>query len=159
MMKGVNDDEINDLIELTRYEDIEIRFIELMPQGNNWEYYQAHYTPNEVVMNKFPNMMRLPSRDRSATAVRWKVPGYVGTVGLINPNSHKFCGACNRVRVTADGKMKTCLHSNNEVDLKDRLRKNQPIEDIIRQHIFLKPLNHHLETGEYVAREMSAIGG
>jgi len=159
LIKGFNDDEIGDFIDLTRNEDIEVRFIELMPLFNNWEYNKSHYMANTEVIERYPELIPVTCSDRSSTALKYAVPGYLGKVGLINPNSHKFCSSCNRVRITADGKMKTCLHSDQEIDLKACLRNNIAMEEVIRKNIFLKPSDHKLETGKYVMRSMSAIGG
>lgn len=159
LIKGVNDDEIEDFINLTRHEDLEVRFIELMPVGGNRGYSRTHFMPNTEVLKRCPDLIPISGTDKSSTASKYVIPGYRGRVGLISPNSHKFCGACNRVRLTADGKMKTCLLSNEEVDLKSALRRNVSVEELIRKNIFLKPGDHHLETGGFVTRNMSAIGG
>ena len=80
-------------------------------------------------------------------------------MGIINPISCKFCEYCNRVRLTAQGKLKLCLHSNEEIDLKGVLRKGEDIEKIIADAIVKKPESHKLESGEYVTKKMYQIGG
>ena len=114
LIKGVNDDEIEDFINLTRDEDLEIRFIELMPVGGIRAYSRTHFMPNTEVLRRVQELIPIADTDKASTASKYVIPGFRGRVGLISPNSHKFCGACNRVRLTADGKMKPCLLSNDD---------------------------------------------
>lgn len=118
----------------------QIRFIELMPLGNSWEYDKRHYMTNTDVIERYLDLVRIACPDKTSTALKYAIPEYVGKVGLISPNSHKFCGSCNRVRLTADGRMKTCLYSDEEVDLKNCLRNNIAMEDVVRRTIFIKPV-------------------
>lgn len=159
LVGGFNDDEIVDLVKLTDREYIDVRFIELMPIGEAIKYESEHFLSNQMVLEKVPQLIEVEKEDISSPAVYYKLPNGKGKVGLINPVSCKFCAHCNRVRLTAQGKLKLCLHSNDEIDLKDPLRKGQDIEKIIVDAIKLKPESHRLESGEYISKKMYQIGG
>ena len=105
LMGGVNEDEIPALVELTRYKPYAVRFIELMPLGECAHWPRDRFIPGERVLEACPGLVPLPSQ---GVAERFQMPGYAGTVGLIRPLSHRFCGSCNRIRVTADGMLKPC---------------------------------------------------
>jgi len=159
LIKGFNENEIEDFINLTRYEEIEIRFIELMPIGTLKYWSLNKYISNDAVLEKMPELIEIKSSDISSPARYYKLPNAKGKVGLINPISCKFCGNCNRIRLTADGKIKPCLHSNCEVDLKKMLREGKNISNVIIDTIKNKPKEHGLEDGNYINRDMTAIGG
>ena len=112
-----------------------------------------------MVLEKVPELILTERKDISSPAVYYKLPNAKGRIGLINPVSCKFCEYCNRVRLTAQGKLKLCLHSKDEIDLKEALRKGQDIEKIVIDAIGQKPESHHLEDGEYVSKKMYQIGG
>lgn len=159
LIGGFNDDEIIDLVKITEKEDIDIRFIELMPIGEAIKLESKNFVSNEIVLEKVPELVSVAREDISSPAVYYKLPKGKGRVGLINPISCKFCEYCNRVRLTAQGKLKLCLHSNDEIDLKETLRNGQDIEKIIIDAIGQKPESHHLEDGKYVSKKMYQIGG
>ena len=159
LIKGFNENEIEDFINLTIYEDIEIRFIELMPIGTLKHWSSNKYISNDTVLERMPELIEIKLSDISSPARYYKLPNAKGKVGLINPISCKFCGNCNRIRLTADGKIKSCLHSNSEVDLKKLLREGKDIKTVIANTIKSKPKEHELENGNYINREMTAIGG
>lgn len=159
LVRGFNDDEIEDLARLTEREEIDVRFIELMPIGEALKNESIKYISNQIVLEKLPELIPLEKKDPSSPAVYYKLPNAKGRIGLINPISCKFCKYCNRVRLTAQGKMKLCLHSDEEVDLKEALRKGQDIESIIIDAINRKPESHQLERGQYITKKMYQIGG
>lgn len=159
LVKGFNDDEIEDLARLTEKEDIDVRFIELMPIGETAKDESSKFISSEVVLEKLPELIQVERKDPSSPAVYYKLPNAKGKIGLIKPISCKFCRYCNRVRLTAQGKMKLCLHSNDEIDLKEPLRKGQDIESVILEAVKRKPASHHLEDGKYVLKKMYQIGG
>lgn len=159
LVRGFNDDEIEDLARLTEREEIDVRFIELMPIGEALKNESIKYISNQIVLEKLPELIPLEKKDPSSPAVYYKLPNAKGRIGLINPISCKFCKYCNRVRLTAQGKMKLCLHSDEEVDLKEALRKGQDIESIIIDAINRKPESHQLESGQYITKKMYQIGG
>ncbi|CAH2214906.1 GTP 3',8-cyclase MoaA [Tepidibacter aestuarii] len=158
LIRGFNDDEIDDLVNLTN-DGIDVRFIELMPIGEarNWAIH--NFISNEYVLEKVENLEEIKRDDINSPANYYKLSGAKGKVGLINPISCKFCSNCNRVRLTSDGKLKLCLHSEEEIDLKTPIRNGEDIKTLIIDAISKKPKEHHLENGEYITRNMIAIGG
>ncbi|KAK0264453.1 hypothetical protein LTR35_008018 [Friedmanniomyces endolithicus] len=134
MMRGLNDHQILPFVEMTREQDVEVRFIEYMPfGGNKWsENKMLPYAEMlERIREKFPGVARLRDK-RNDTSKTWQVPGFVGRVGFITSMTHNFCGTCNRLRITSDGNLKVCLHGETEVSLRDLLRKDhggEPMDD------------------------------
>ena len=159
LVGGFNDDEIEDLVRLTEKEEIDVRFIELMPIGEAIKLKADHFLSNEIVLQRVPNLIKIDGEDPSSPAVYYKLPNGKGKIGLINPVSCKFCKNCNRVRLTSQGKLKLCLHSDDEIDLREALRRGQAIEKIIMDAISKKPESHNLEDGVYVSKKMYQIGG
>lgn len=159
LIKGFNEDEIEDFVNLTKHEEIDVRFIELMPIGALKYWSLNNYISNETVLEKAAGLIETETLDVSSPARYYKIPGGKGKVGLINPISCKFCENCNRIRLTADGKIKPCLHSNEEIDLKIPLRQGENINKLIQNIIKNKPKEHNLEDGNYISRNMMDIGG
>ena len=169
VMRGINDDEIEDLARLTLDKPYHVRFIELMPTdspacGN----YESLFIPVEEFMKKINQMDRVqiePATDSFGPARLCRLPGALGKVGFIAPISWHFCGSCNRLRLTADGKIKTCLFSREEIDIKTPLRTGATQNDIIsifKQAVAEKPSGHHLNAKDHqnaCQRAMRAIGG
>lgn len=155
LIGGFNDDEAGDMIALTVDHPWEIRFIELMPMGPCASWDTSCFLSNETLLERFPFLTPIGSR---GVARRYRLPGAKGTVGLISPLSHEFCSRCRRIRVTADGKLKGCLHSREEISLKG-LHGTQ-LETAIRWGIRQKPQCHHLtERPSDTLRTMNQIGG
>lgn len=155
LIGGFNDSEIPDFVGLTKRHPWEIRFIELMPMGEcaSWDHFC--FLSNDAVLRACPTLEPIPG---SGVALRYRLPGAAGTVGLISPVSHSFCGRCSRIRVTSDGKLKGCLHSREELPL--RGLHGTALEDAIRLGILQKPVRHHLEeSGSDTRRDMNEIGG
>ena len=150
----VNYDEIADFAALTRAHDWQVRFIERMPMGCGRDF--GAYLPAQAVLERCPELEAI---SHDGVAACYHFPGAKGTVGLIAPMSHAFCSECSRVRITADGKLKPCLHSAAELSL--RGLSGDELEAAIRRGILMKPERHHMdETGETEARRgMFAIGG
>ena len=126
MMRGLNDHQILPFVDMTRDEDIEVRFIEYMPfGGNKWsEKKMMSYSDMlDVIRTKYPSIGRLKGA-KNDTSKAWQVPGHVGRVGFITSMTHNFCGTCNRLRITSDGNLKVCLHGDAEVSLRDVLRQS-----------------------------------
>lgn len=153
LMKAFNEDEIPDFVNLARRYPLEVRFIELMPIG---EGQNAPFLPAQAVLDACPDLRPI---EASGVARRYRPPGGRGTVGLIEPMSHRFCGSCNRIRVTADGKLKPCLHSDQEIPL--RGLHGEALRQALQGGIAAKPERHHMnETGRSQAgRNMHQIGG
>ena len=155
LIGGFNDDEIGDFVNLTQEHPWEVRFIELMPMGPCAAWPKERFLPVTEILNRFPALEEI---EPNGVARRYRLPGAMGTVGLITPMSHEFCGACRRIRVTADGKLKGCLHSREEISL--RGLHGRELEDAILRGILQKPKGHHLtEHASDTPRTMNEIGG
>ena len=116
LIKGFNDDELMDLARLSMEENVHVRFIELMPIGEGCRFWPEGYLPAEEAIAMMPGLENLDESD--GVAQSWRLPGARGTVGFIKPVSHHFCGSCNRLRLTADGMLKPCLHSDSEIPVR-----------------------------------------
>lgn len=157
LMGGVNDDEAPDLVDIARREPIEVRFIELMPMGECASWPRERFVSGDVVLERVPELVPLGS---SGVAELYSAPGFAGRVGLIRAVSHRFCSGCDRIRVTADGRLKPCLHSAAEVSL--RGLAGEALTDAIRAGIEAKPAHHNLAPGvrpSDTPRDMNEIGG
>jgi len=155
LINGFNDDEIGDFVNLTQTHPWEVRFIELMPMGECAGWDKGCFLPCGAVLERAPELAPLDTR---GVARRYRLPGAMGTVGLISPLSHDFCGGCRRLRVTADGKLKGCLHSAAERPL--RGLHGGALREAVRAGAREKPLRHHLAEGRSdTPRNMNEIGG
>ncbi len=139
VMKGLNDNEINDFIGWTKFNPIQVRFIEFMPfSGNKWTSNQM-YTLDEILAVIEQDFSVLPVKgDAHDTAKSFMIPGHEGSFAVISTMTHPFCSSCNRIRLTADGKLKNCLFSDNETDLLTALRKNEDVIPLIQSAIWSK---------------------
>ncbi len=154
LMGGFNDDEINELAQLTMKQSVDVRFIELMPMVDTG-YKDFDYLPASVVLDRVPGLEPLSV---DGVAKLYRLPGAVGNVGLISPVSDNFCDGCNRIRLTADGRFKPCLHAPEEFSVKG-MDVTEMMEQF-RRAVLAKPRWH----GEFSARskagrEMNEIGG
>ncbi len=142
LMQGVNDDEIIDFVEFTREKPISVRVIEFMPfEGNKWDKskmvserrildaIQSHFGQGKV--------LGLPD-ERNLTARKFQIDGFRGDFGIISSVTNPFCGTCNRIRLTANGRIKNCLFSNRETDLLTALRNGGDVESLIQESIYHK---------------------
>ncbi len=155
LIGGFNDDEAGDFLALTREHPWEVRFIELMPMGPCARWERSCFLPGTAILERFPE---LEAAGVQGVARRFRLPGAKGTVGLISPVSHEFCGDCRRIRVTADGMLKGCLHSQEESSL--RGLHGRALEEAIRRGILQKPRRHCLaERPSDTPRTMNRIGG
>ena len=160
VMKGFNDDEILNFVQLTFNHPIDIRFIELMPVGCPEMDEKYQFMSSDEIRKKLPDLIHLPDRD--GVADYYKYPGAMGKIGFISPMSHEFCGTCDKIRLTADGKIKPCLHSNREIDLHPALAEGDDavLEETLREAILSKDQKHHLNEGaDPIKRDMNKIGG
>ena len=151
---GINDDEIRDFIDLTRTKPWQIRFIERMPMGDGCDF--DDYLPAQAVLDCCPQLEKIPNE---GVAALYRLPGAPGTVGLITPLSHDVCARCSRIRITADGRLKPCLHSESEIPL--RGLTGPDLARAIGSGILAKPPQHHLNTDGITQthRAMNQIGG
>ena len=155
LIGGFNDDEIGDFLALTMEHPWEIRFIELMPMGPCADWEKSCFLSVDTILQRYSALQQI---DPQGVARRYRLPGAKGTLGLISPMSHDFCADCRRIRVTADGKLKGCLHSREELPLRGFHGKD--LEDAIRRGILQKPQRHHLAEGvSDTPRTMNQIGG
>ena len=168
LMKGVNEDEINDFVEWTKDTPVHVRFIEFMPfDGNRWNNDKVVSLQEilQTVESRY-NVVKLEDAPNDTTK-KFTVPGHAGTFAVISTMTHPFCSTCNRVRLTADGKIKNCLFASDETDLLTALRRGENVEDLIRQNILRKHASHggqfsatEAVRGEEIHnRSMIAIGG
>ena len=158
LMGGVNDDEIPALAQLTRKYPVDMRFIEMMPMYDGGDFDTSAYIPYTKVLEKLPEAHPVPGD--GGVAKLYRLPGALGNIGLISPVSAHFCAACNRIRLTADGRIKPCLHSSEEYSLKgmDFAGMRAQLEHAILSkpawHGDLNPV-HRSRAG----RNMNQIGG
>lgn len=164
VMRGVNDDEVVDFARLTLEMPVHVRFIELMPVGEMAHLTDAHIVPSAEVLARVGTLGPLvpaagPARGNGPARYH-RIGDAPGTVGVITPMTHTYCGDCNRVRLTADGRLRTCLYGDHEVNLRDPLRRGEPLGPLFRQALTEKPLAHdllQLKVGGL--RALSQVGG
>ncbi|BFZ54971.1 Molybdenum cofactor synthesis protein 1 [Savitreella phatthalungensis] len=131
LIKGVNDREMLDFVEMTRDRDLEVRFIEYMPfDGNRYsrEKLVSYADMLSTIRARHPDLQKATDLPNDTTKA-WKVPGYKGKVAFITSMTDHFCSSCNRLRVTSDGNLKVCLFGNTEVSLRDLMRQPQVSDD------------------------------
>lgn len=160
LLNGINDDEIEDFINLTRELPIDVRFIELMPIGEGIKFYKKAAMTSEEVLERFPDLIPVKTTDIS-TAELYKVKDAKGKVGFISPLSCKFCKDCNKIRLTSEGMIKPCLHSQEEVDIKEYLNNEVLLISRLKKAILSKPEEHKIEVNKRseTKRMMFQIGG
>lgn len=163
LIGGFNDDEILDFIALTKYHPWEIRFIELMPMGPCANWPSDAFVRNQILLDRVPELQPLAP---VGVARRYQLPGAWGKIGLISPMSCEFCSECRRIRVTADGYLRSCLHSSVEISLRNL--HGPDLEQAIRSGILSKPERHRLNQDQptsgqisrtQTSRTMNQIGG
>jgi cyclic pyranopterin phosphate synthase len=165
-LRDFTEDEVVRFAEFARKHPYEVRFIEFMPLDADRTWSRDRVLPNEEVRRLIDAVYPLVSegRERHGTARRWAFADGQGSIGFISPVSEPFCGDCNRIRVTAEGALRTCLFSMTETDLRGPLRagaSDAELEAIIRAAVWEKELKHHVNDVGFVqpARTMSQIGG
>ena len=159
LMRGVNEEEIDAFIGLTRENPIDVRFIELMPMGKG--DVSRRVTGDEIIKAR-PWLTAIPPRYAGQPSADYVVEGHRGRVGFINPLSHRFCGFCNRVRVMSDGMLRLCLGVDAEVSLIEALAQpdDAMLTDVIRDAVYRKPPSHCFnDKGFHSQKDMSRIGG
>jgi len=166
-IRGVNDDEIESFAQLTLGLPLIVRFIEYMPSGNGDEWKETDILTIPQIMSHLENVGKLipiPSDRWDGPARRFRIEGALGEIGLIGAISNHFCEDCNRLRLTPDGKIRTCLFSDEEIDVKELLRNGGSDRDL-KEKLFValkkKPERHSINTHQFkkCQRNMSAIGG
>lgn len=164
VMRGINDDEITDFARLTLEHPWHVRFIELMPVGEMSAVTWDHVVPSDEVLDRVsslaPLSSTLPPARSNGPAAYHRFDGAPGSIGVITPMTHTYCASCNRVRLTADGRLRTCLFGDNEVNLRDAHREGEDLVPLFRRALAEKPLEHQLlqmKTGGL--RALSQVGG
>lgn len=167
VMRGKNDDELADFAGLTREKPLYVRFIEVMPVRENLGLQKDAYLPSSEVLERLRAIGDLrpvdgPSGNGPARYFAFR--NAPGAVGVISPLSHDYCDTCNRVRLTADGRLRLCLFGDYALDLRTPLRAGADTEalaDVFRSGMLIKPARHHLRLGEPASRmrAFSEIGG
>ena len=158
LIGGFNDDEIIPLTNLTREYPLDMRFIELMPILDSDEFGESAYVPYSRVLEKLPDAV--PVEADGGVAKLYRLPGAKGNIGLISPISAHFCGDCNRLRLTQDGKLKPCLHAEDEYSIKDL--DFDGMKAVMEQAIWNKPAWHgdlDALNRSKAGRNMNEIGG
>jgi cyclic pyranopterin phosphate synthase len=164
VMRGINDDEIEDFARLTAEHPWHVRFIELMPVGGMRELTWDHVVPSDEVLGRIAALGSLepaagPARGNGPAAY-YRLSGAPGSVGVITPMTHTYCASCNRVRLTADGRLRTCLFGDHEVDLRGPLRRGEPLRAHFERALSEKPREHELlQMRVGGLRALSQVGG
>jgi cyclic pyranopterin phosphate synthase len=169
IVRGLNADELPALANLTIENNWHVRFIEIMPIGNAQDWGEGFPAPAEryvsvqemrAMLSTF-NLRPVTSPQGNGPARTFRIPGALGTIGFISPLGEHFCASCNRLRLTSDGKLRSCLVIPNEVSLRDAVRSGQPLESFFEQAIAQKPEGHDMLVAVPAGsrRGMSQIGG
>ncbi|HZY78108.1 MAG TPA: GTP 3',8-cyclase MoaA [Cyclobacteriaceae bacterium] len=164
VMEGKNIDDILPMVRLTKDRNVSVRFIEEMPfNGEGNHYPKLNWTHNRIlsyIKEEFPDLVKLQDPANS-TSYNYQVPGYKGTLGIIAAFSRTFCGTCNRVRITAQGILKTCLYDDGVLNIKDVLRSDEP--ERLLMSAFMSRAKDGFEAEQkrkkIVTESMSTIGG
>lgn len=166
-MKGINDGELIKIAEIARDYPVHVRFIEMMPIGLGKNYsFMGEEVVKNILEKSIGKLTTVSDRLGNGPAHYFKVDGFIGNIGFISARTHKFCESCNRIRLTSNGFLKTCLQYNSGCDLKQALRSSssdETIEAMIRKALFEKPDCHSFETmidqDMMESRRMNDIGG
>lgn len=166
IIRGLNDHELEALADWAGAEGVTLRFIEFMPLDSGRAWQRGHVVPGREILARLRarhELLPVAPADPAETARRWRIPGGA-EIGVIAPVSEPFCGHCNRLRLTADGQVRTCLFSLGEHDLKARLRdgsSDADLADWLRDLVWRKEERHHIGEPGFAQpeRSMSCIGG
>lgn len=173
LLKGINEDEVEKFIQLTFFKSLYVRFIELMPTNQELtsiseEHFVSASDIKGKMMRKFPDLKLVSTEKGSGPAVYYQLPGAKGIVGFITAISQHFCNRCNRIRLTAEGKIRPCLFGGQEIGVRDRLRsilwknreeREKVIQRCLVEAMQIKPLHHHIGYKNLTGFDMSKVGG
>ncbi len=165
LLRGINDDEVVDFADITRQRPWHIRFIELMPVAENLHLTDHFIAADEILRRiaRLEDLRPAPGPEGNGPAVYYRFDDAPGTVGVITPLSHNYCDRCNRMRLTADGRLRTCLFGTHEVDLKQPLRDSGDVLGAVREALAGKPERHWLQLGSTAGSgglaALSEVGG
>ncbi|HET9684549.1 MAG TPA: GTP 3',8-cyclase MoaA [Gemmatimonadaceae bacterium] len=165
VMRGLNDDEVVDFARLTLDHPWHVRFIELMPVGEMANLTFEHVVASDEILSRIADALGAlepvagPARGNGPAAY-WRASGAAGSIGVITPMTHTYCERCNRVRLTADGRLRTCLFGDHEVDLRTPLRAGIPLAPYVHRALSEKPQAHALlQLRNGGLRALSQVGG
>ncbi|MBT8478766.1 MAG: GTP 3',8-cyclase MoaA [Gemmatimonadetes bacterium] len=165
LLKGLNEDEVEEFAEITKKRPWHVRFIELMPTGDNLHLSERFLSTDSVLkrLRAIGDLRPAAGPVGNGPATYFQFAGAAGTVGVITPLSHNYCDRCNRMRLTADGKLRTCLFGTHEVDLRAPLRSTGDVLPAVREALRGKPERHLLQLGTARGsgglRALSQVGG
>lgn len=166
VMRGRNDDELEDFARLTLERPWHVRFIEVMPVGENLGISAREYVSSFEILERvraIGDLVPVEGPGGNGPATYFQYPGAPGTVGVITPMSHNYCDRCNRMRLTADGQLRPCLFGAIQTNLRDALRRGEPLEPLIAHTLAIKPERHWLVQGQSVGSggllALSQVGG
>lgn len=170
LMKGVNDQEVLDFLQLARAKELHVRFIEYMPIGDHDSSYNDHYLPltfvEEVAKTAGLPLTPVPLPGGAGPAESYIMPGSKGTIGLIHPISKHFCDSCNRLRLTADGHLKACLYWQDEKPVQAVINNKAALQELFKEVLNGKPVEHQMAADGICGtlqtsamRSMSKTGG
>ncbi|MDO5784578.1 MAG: GTP 3',8-cyclase MoaA [Eubacteriales bacterium] len=159
LVRGENEEEADDFIQLAREYPVDVRFIELMPFSALGTQDKQRVLNSEILA-RHPELCAVPPRDPSQPSEDYQAEGFAGRVGFISPISHKFCSHCSRVRLTSEGKLRMCLGNDRETDLRPWLHAGtEQLTQVLRDAIYHKPEAHAFESNICAQRAMNQIGG
>jgi GTP 3',8-cyclase len=148
LMKGINDGEVLDFLQLTRERELHVRFIEYMPIGDHDSGYRDHYLPlsfiEEIAARAGLPLTPIPLIGGAGPAESYSIAGGKGTIGLIHPISKHFCDSCNRLRLTAEGNLKACLYWQDEKPVRPVINDQEALQALIRDVLSKKPVEHQM---------------
>ncbi|MGH7471079.1 MAG: GTP 3',8-cyclase MoaA [Longimicrobiales bacterium] len=150
IMRDRNHDELEDFARLTLQRPWHVRFIEVMPVGENLDVSAHEFVSAFEMLERLQgvaDLVPVEGPPGNGPATYFTYAGAAGTVGVITPMSHNYCDRCNRMRLTADGQLRPCLFGQLQTNLRDALRRAQPIEPLVRQTLAIKPERHNLVQG------------
>jgi cyclic pyranopterin phosphate synthase len=166
IMRGRNDDELEDFARCTLERPWHLRFIEVMPVADNLDISADEFVSAFEMLDRLRKVAELTpvaGPEGNGPATYFTYPNARGTVGVITPMSHNYCERCNRMRLTADGQLRPCLFGNLQTNLRDALRRGEAIEPLVRETLAIKPERHHLVQGSALGsgglRALSQVGG
>jgi len=167
VIRDINDQELESLAEFAREKNFSLRFIEFMPLDSARAWQKDMVVPGSEILQRLQSRFDLrpvATDNPSSTSRRWAFSDGRGEIGIIAPVSEPFCGHCNRIRLTADGKVRTCLFSVTEHDLRSQLRSgasDEALADWLSGVVWQKEARHHIGEADFIApsRSMSCIGG
>ncbi len=165
LLKDINDNELPEILNWTKSEDLSVRFIELMRTGDNAEYFKKHHLSAEVIKEKLQNYGFIPSLRRSdaGPAQEYEHPDYKGKIGIIAPYSKDFCKTCNRLRITSRGELRLCLFGEGGFSLRPFLKSDNQIEELkdkILEVLHFKHETHYLHQGfTGITQNLASLGG